>query len=65
MKIQNLMGSLALFFCFSSNAADLDRASVQSQLATATSTQPADLRRKDLTDLDLSGLDFSHADLWG
>ena len=48
-----------------SQAAELTRPQVEQLLAKADAQHPADLRRKDLTDLDLSGLDFRHADLWG
>ena len=46
-------------------AADLTRTEVEHRLAGASSEKLADLRRKDLTDLDLSKLDFRQADLWG
>lgn len=59
------LGFLALGACLTVNAADLDRAEVEKRLSNAEKTHPADLRRKDLTDLNLSGLDFKHADLWG
>ena len=59
------LGILAALFCVTASAADLDRLEVEKRLAKADKTHPADLRRKDLTDLDLSGLDFKIADLWG
>ena len=58
-------GLMAAFFCVSVSAADLDRTEVEKRLAKADKAHPADLRRKDLTDLDLSNLDFKIADLWG
>ena len=59
------LGMLAMLLCMSASAADLDRLEVEKRLAKADKAHPADLRRKDLTDLDLSGLDFKKADLWG
>ena len=58
-------GMLVVLFCMSATAADLDRLEVEKRLAKADKNHPADLRRKELTDLDLSGLDFKIADLWG
>lgn len=59
------LGLLAALFCGPAFSADLDRAEVERRLAKADKSHPADLRRKDLTGLDLSNLDFRNADLWG
>ena len=56
-------GMLVVLFCMSATAADLNRLEVEKRLAKADKNHPADLRRKELTDLDLSGLDFKIADL--
>ncbi|MEI8210341.1 MAG: pentapeptide repeat-containing protein, partial [Methylococcales bacterium] len=56
---------LTVMFCASVSAADLDRQEVEKRLAKADKVNPADLRRKDLTDMDLSDLNFTIADLWG
>ncbi len=60
-------GLVFLFLSLSGfgEAADLTRAQVVELLARATPERPADLRRKDLKNVDLSGLDLRHADLWG
>ena len=56
---------LTMCASLSVSAADLTRAEVEQRLASADKTHVADLKRKDLTELDLSGLDFRKADLWG
>ena len=55
------LGLLAALFCLSASAAELNRASIQQRLAKADKGHPAQLRRKDLTGLDLSALDFTLA----
>ena len=70
MKVSNYgIGFITALFCLTAtataSAADLDRAEVESRLAKADKNHPADLRRKELTDIDLSGLNFTQADLWG
>lgn len=59
------LGVVATCACCSVSAADLTRAEVEQRLATADKNHVADLKRKDLTELDLSGLDFRQANLWG
>ena len=59
------LGLVGTLFCTTSPAADLDRPEVEKRLASADKTHPADLKRKDLTDIDLSNLNFTQADLWG
>ena len=63
--IYRLAALMLAFVCLSASAADLSRKEVEKRLAQASQEHPAKLRRLNLTGLDLSGLDFRHADLWG
>jgi uncharacterized protein YjbI with pentapeptide repeats len=67
MRFSNQLSALLLTVCVAGTvqAAEMTRAQVEQLLAKADKQHPAPLRRKDLTDLDLSGLDFRNADLWG
>src|SRR5882762_7279738 len=55
----------ACAICAPVAAAELSAAQVRALLASATAEAPANLRGKDLSDIDLSGTDLRHADLTG
>ena len=64
-KILFSLELISTLFCTTAIAADFDRLEVEKRLAKADKTHLADLKRKDLTDIDLSNLNFTQADLWG